>query len=86
MYAQLVGKFSFNPEKHVASTGWTDLNWVDAPQKATKLSHEHAVRLSEELVIKQPGRQYFVERDQAGEANLPPYGLDNFVVRREETP
>jgi hypothetical protein len=86
MYAQLVGRFSFQSEPYVASTAWKDLNWVDALQKATRLTYEDAVKLSNELLTKQPGRQYIVERDQSGEANIAPYGLDNFVVRREGTP
>jgi hypothetical protein len=84
MYAQLMGKYSFEPEPYVASTAWKDLNWVDAVQKATRLPYAEAVKLSEEITIRQPGHNYVVERDEHGEANLPPYGLDNFVVRREE--
>ena len=70
MYAQLVGRFSFQSEPYVASAGWQDLNWVDALQKATRLSHEDAGKLLEELLTMQPGHQYFVERDQSGEKRM----------------
>ncbi len=50
--------------------------------EATKLSCPEAEKLVAELQDKQPGRAYTIERDENGEQNLPPYGLDNFVVRR----
>jgi hypothetical protein len=84
VYAQLVGKYSFGPERHVTSTGWTGLNWLVEIQHATSLPYEEAVRLPKELAVKQSGHKYVVERDEHGEANRPPYGLDNFVLRRED--
>jgi len=64
------------------SQGWRECSWADTTRGATKLSIDEAERLISQLNERQPGSVYVAERDENGEANVPPYGLDNFVVRR----
>jgi hypothetical protein len=64
------------------SQTWEQCSWVENSRQATKLSHDQAVQLVSELATQQPGPKYTIERDENGETNQPPYGLDNFVVRK----
>lgn len=61
---------------------WTQVRWVENPRQATKLSKLEADRRLEELKQHEATGSYNIERDESGEANLPPYGLDNWVVRK----
>jgi hypothetical protein len=82
MYAKLNHQYAFSPEAHVQSSGWKDCTWVDDLKQATRLAHDQATTLAIELIAKQVRFKYVLERDQNAERNPPPYGLDNFVVRR----
>ena len=64
---------------------WIDLTWVETPREATKLSPEEAHKLVGELNTRDPGPEYTYERDENGMSNQPPYGLDNFVVKKTAT-
>lgn len=59
-----------------------DLTWVANLAAATRFSQKEAQWLVAEMNRLHPGETYTLERDQDGEANCPPYGLDNFVVRK----
>lgn len=61
---------------------WMELTWVESPREATKLPPEEAQRLVGELNTREPGPEYTYERDENGVSNQPPYGLDNFVVKK----
>ena len=83
MYAKLQHFFQHATEnRFIAAFGWQQCNWVDTAGQASKFPHESALQLADELAKNEPGYRYVVERDDNGTANLPPYGLDNFVVRR----
>jgi hypothetical protein len=81
LFARLTGFYQY-PTKHVLHTGWKECTWVETARKATRLSRSQSERLVAELREKQPGPEYRIERDEDGEENLPPYGLDDFVVRK----
>ena len=81
MFAKLTG-FYRHSGGYVLSSGWKECAWVDTAREATKFSCPEAERLAAELRDKRPGPAYTIERDENGEQNLPPYGLDNFVVRK----
>jgi hypothetical protein len=63
---------------------WKECSWVETTTEATKLPRELAERLMHELEQRESGPIYTVECDEKGESNQPPYGLDNFVVRRAD--
>jgi len=71
-----------SPNSYIQSSGWKECKWVATLQEATKLPYDSAIQLIEELKARSPGHQHVAERDEHSEANVPPYGLDNFVVRR----
>jgi len=81
MFAKLTGYYQ-HPAGYILSSGWKECTWVNTAREATKFSRPEAERLLTELHEKQPGPAYTIERDENGEQNLPPYGLDNFVVRK----
>jgi hypothetical protein len=81
MFAKLTG-FYQHAAGYVLSSGWKECMWVVTTREATKFSRLEAERLVTQLHEKQPGSGYAIERDENGKQNLPPYGLDNFVVRR----
>ena len=83
MFAKLTGYAQTPTEsRFIAIQMWTQLTWVETALAATKLSPRNAEQLVSELETREPGPEYTIERDENGESNLPPYGLDNFVVRK----
>ena len=83
MFAKLTGLASVESgNRFVQTLTWTHLGWVETARAASKFSRKDAERLVDELDLKEPGPQYTIELDENGENSLPPYGLDNFVVRK----
>jgi hypothetical protein len=84
MFAKLTGYYQTvdTGSRFVMSQGWSDCTWVATTKEATKFSSEQADRLIGELNNRESGPIYTAERDELGESNHPPYGLDNFVVRK----
>jgi hypothetical protein len=83
MFAKLDGHLQTVSEGGFLLTEtWTQCNWVSTSREATKLSRNKAEQLVSELERRQSGPKYTIERDENGEANQPPYGLDNFVVQK----
>jgi hypothetical protein len=70
--------------RFVEAITWTNLTWVETAREASKFSRQQAEQLASELSAREPGPEYTVERDENGESNQPPYGLDNFVVRKAD--
>jgi hypothetical protein len=85
-YGQLVGYFTANPERMLERSGWKEIRWHKTEKKATRLAYSEALSLVKELEARQPGPVYLAVRDENAEDNVPPYGLDNFVVKRIEKP
>jgi hypothetical protein len=81
MYAQLVGKFS-TARGFIHSQGWTDIQWTDNENKASRFAEGEAKELAQKFEDNLPGFQYFAERDSSGVSNQAPYGLDNWVIRK----
>lgn len=63
---------------------WKECTWVTNPDEATKLFEAQAIELIEQLRESPPGYSYTYQRDAQGEANRPPHGLNNFVVKRAQ--
>lgn len=84
MFAKLTGFYqTVDPaSRFLLSKGWKEVTWVPTAREATKLSQQYAERLVGELEDKEPGPIYGIQRDENGESNVAPYGLDNFVVHR----
>ena len=85
MFARLKGPYHVNrlaDTDAVNSASWLDSDWVETAREATKLPAPQAQNLAHEFETREPGPTYTTERDENGGANLPPYGLNNFVVRR----
>jgi hypothetical protein len=83
VFAKLTGLATVRTKSRFLETFvWTQLSWVQTTREATKLSPAEAEQLITELNTREPGPQYTAERDETGESNQPPYGLDNFVVRK----
>jgi hypothetical protein len=85
-YAQLVGHFTASTERFVQESAWVGLNWHASEKPATRLPKHEADSLVQELEVREPGPTYEAVRDSTGEANLPPYGLDNWIVKRTGNP
>jgi hypothetical protein len=83
MFAKLTGYFqTVDPsQRFILTVGWSECSWVETTREATKLSKQQVDRLVSELKQRIPSSDYTAERDETGETNQPPYGLDNFVVR-----
>jgi hypothetical protein len=82
MYAELVGSFS-TARGLIHSQGWTDIHWTDNENKATRLKEDEAKDLAQKFKDNLPGFKYFAERDSSGVSNQAPYGLDNWIIRKE---
>ena len=83
MFAKLTGLAHVESgNRFIQTITWTNLEWVETTREASKFSPQKADQLVSELDAKEPGPKYTIERDETGESNLPPYGLDNFVVRK----
>jgi hypothetical protein len=84
MFAKLTGYYQTvdRGSRFVLSQGWSDCTWVSTAWEATKLSQAQADQLIGELNNRDSGPIYNAERDETGETNQPPYGLDNFVVTK----
>jgi hypothetical protein len=83
MFAKLTGYAqTLTESRFVAQQMWTQLSWVETAREAEKLSRQGAEKLVGELNEKHPGPEYTIERDENGMNNVPPYGLDNFVVKK----
>ena len=85
MFAKLNNLATFQTgDRFVESFSWMTCTWVETAREATKLPPQQAEQLVGELETREPGPQYTIERDEHGESNQPPHGLDNFVVRRAD--
>jgi hypothetical protein len=80
-YAKLTRQFLAKSE-HRSEDSWTDIDWLPDETKASRLPHSQALWLIEELRARTQGVRYEAARDKTGEANLPPYGPDNWIVKR----
>ena len=84
-YAKLTRQFSAK-SGHRSEDAWTEIDWLPDETKASRLPHSQALWLVEELRARTQDVRYEAVRDEVGEANLPPHGLNNWLVKRTENP